>query len=45
MYRIARKFRRVKFSQKLIRLSFCDFIFADSDPIAVINDIKFSFMD
>ena len=37
-YRIARKFRRVKYSQKLIRLSFRDFIFADSNPI-LINDV------
>ena len=39
-YRIARKFRRIKFSQKLIWLSFRDFIFADSDPIAIINDVN-----
>ena len=39
-YRIARKFRRVKFSWKLIRLSFRDFIFTDSDPIAIINDVN-----
>ena len=44
-YRIARKFRGVKFSWKLIRLSFHDFIFADSNPIAIINDVKFSFAD
>ena len=44
-YRIARKFRGVKFSRKLLRLSFRDFIFMDSDLIAIINDvsrIKFS---
>ena len=29
-YCIARNFCRIKFSRKLIRLSFCDFIFADS---------------
>ena len=45
MYRIARKFRGVKFSRKLIRLSFRDFIFTDSNPIANINDVKFSFAD
>ena len=39
-YRIARKFRGVKFSRKLIRLSFRNFIFADSDPIAIINDVN-----
>ena len=33
----ARKFRRVKFSRKLIRLTFHDFIFTDSDPIPIIN--------
>ena len=37
---IARKFRGVKFLQKLIRLSFCDYIFTDSDPIAIINDVN-----
>ena len=37
-YQIARKFRGVKSSRKLIRLSFRDFIFTDSDPIAIIND-------
>ena len=36
-YRIARKFRGVKFSWKLIRLSF---LFTDSDPIAIINDVN-----
>ena len=36
-YHIARKFREVKFSQKLIRLSFRDFIFMDSD---LINDVN-----
>ena len=40
LYRIARKFCVVKFLRKLIRLSFCDFIFADSNPIAIINDIN-----
>ena len=35
-YRIARKFHGVKFSWKLI----CDFIFADSGPIAIINDVN-----
>ena len=40
IYRIARKFRRVKFSWKLIRLSFCNFIFTDSNPIAIINDVN-----
>ena len=40
LYRIARKFRRVKFSQKLIRLSFRNFICTDSDPIAIVNDIN-----
>ena len=39
MYRIARKFHGVKFSRKLIRLSFRNFIFADSGPIAIINDV------
>ena len=39
-YCIARKFHGVKFSQKLIRLSFRDFIFADSSPIAIINDVN-----
>ena len=40
VYCIARKFRGIKFSWKLIRLSFRDVIFTDSDPIAVINDIN-----
>ena len=40
IYRIARKFRGVKFSWKLIRLSFRNFIFTDSNPIAIINDIN-----
>ena len=40
LYRIARKFRGVKFSWKLIRLSFRDFIFMDSDPIVIINDVN-----
>ena len=40
MYRIARKFRGVKFSRKLTRLSFRDFIFADSGPIIIINDVN-----
>ena len=44
-YRIARKFHGVKFSWKLIRLSFRDFIFGDSNPIAIINDVKFNFVD
>ena len=35
-----RKFHRVKFSWKLIRLSFHDFVFTDSDPIVIINDVK-----
>ena len=39
-YSIARKFYGVKFSQKLIRLSFHDFIFADSGPIAIINNVN-----
>ena len=39
-YRIARKFRGVKFSQKLIRLSFRNFICMDSDPIAIVNDVN-----
>ena len=39
-YRIARKFRGVKFSRKLIRLSFNNLIFADSDPIAIISDVN-----
>ena len=39
-YHIARKFRRIKFSWKLIRLSFRGFIFADSGPIAIINDVN-----
>ena len=39
-YRIARKFCRIKFLRKLIRLSFLDFIFVDSDPIAIINDVN-----
>ena len=39
-YRIARKFHGVKFSWKLIWQSFCNFIFKDSDPIAIINDIN-----
>ena len=37
IYRIARKFRGVKFSWKLIRLSFRN---SDSDPIAIINDVN-----
>ena len=40
MYRIARKFRGVKFLRKLIRLSFRDFFFTDSDPIAIISDVN-----
>ena len=40
IYRIARKFHGIKFSWKLIRLSFRNFIFMDSDPIAIINDIN-----
>ena len=44
MYRIARKFCGVEFSRKLIQLSFRDFIFTGSDPIAIIND-KYSFAD
>ena len=40
MYCIARKFRGVKFLWKLIRLSFHDFIFMDSNPIAIINDVN-----
>ena len=44
VHRIARKFRGVKFLWKLIQLSFRDFIFTDSDPIAIIND-KYSFAD
>ena len=40
VYCIARKFCGIKFLRKLIRLSFRDFIFTDSDPIAVINDIN-----
>ena len=39
-YHVARKFRGVKFSQKLIRLSFRDFICTDSDPIAIVNDVN-----
>ena len=39
-YRIAKTFRGVKFSWKLIRLSFCNSIFADSDPIPIINDVN-----
>ena len=39
-YHIARKFHGVKFSRKLIRLSFRDFIFADSSPFAIINDVN-----
>ena len=38
--RIARKFQWVKFLWKLIRLCFCDFSFADFDPILVINDVN-----
>ena len=38
--RITRKFRGVNFSRKLIRLSFRDYIFTDSDPIAIINDVN-----
>ena len=37
--RVARKFHGVKFSRKLIQLSFCDFISMDSDPVAIINDV------
>ena len=37
---IARKFCGVKFSRKLIRLSFLDFIFTNSDPITIINDVN-----
>ena len=40
VYCIARKFRGVKFSQKLICLSFRDFIFADSDPINDVNIVS-----
>ena len=36
-YRIARKFRGVKFSRKLFHRNF---IFTNSDPIAVINDVN-----
>ena len=36
-YTTARKFRGIKFSQKLTRL---DYIFADSGPIAIINDVN-----
>ena len=39
-YRIARDFCGVKFAWKLIRISFRNFIFADSDPIAIINDVN-----
>ena len=39
IYRIARKFHGIKFSRKVIQLSFRDFIFTDSDPIAIINDV------
>ena len=39
-YRIARKFHGIKFSRKLILLSFRDFIFMDSNPIAIINDVN-----
>ena len=39
-YHIARKLRGVKFLRNLIRLSFCDFIFADSNPITIINDVN-----
>ena len=39
-YRIARKFRGIKFSRKLIRLSFHNLIFADSNPIAIISDVN-----
>ena len=42
IYGIARKFRGVKFSQKLIRLSFRDFIFVDSDPIPIINVVSWT---
>ena len=38
-YRIARNFHKVKFPWKLIRLSFHDFIFVDSNLIAIINDV------
>ena len=37
---IARKFCRITFLRKLIRLSFRNFIFTDSDPIAIINDVN-----
>ena len=40
IYCIARKFREVKFLWKLIRLTFCDFIFTDSDPVAIINNVN-----
>ena len=39
-YSIARKFCGIKFSPKLIQLSFCDFIFMDSDPVAIISDVN-----
>ena len=35
-----RKFCGVKFSRKLSQLSFRDFIFTDSDPIPLINDVN-----
>ena len=37
------KFRGVEFSRKLIRLSSRDFIFTDSDPIAIINNVIYGF--
>ena len=39
-YHTARKFCGVKFLRKLIRLSFRNFIFVDSGPIAIINDVN-----
>ena len=39
-YRIARKFRGIKIFAELIRPSFRDFIFMDSDPITTINNVN-----
>ena len=40
VYHIARKFCVVKFSRKLIWLSFRNFIFVDSSRIAIISDVN-----
>ena len=39
-YRVAGKFHGVKLLRKLIQLSFRDFIFMDSDPTTIIDDVN-----